>query len=141
MSVEDELLNKALNNDANMSLLKLNNSKIKSIKNDLFQKLHFTPSQTKTFLKKLKEYRFVDEMDDIHFGRYIRWINLKDPRNLKLTNGGIICDIKVSGDEIIITCKNNINRLFSFRMNEALIFQKINDEEKIILSLMDYVKE
>jgi len=58
-----------------------------------------------------------------------------------LTNGGIICDIKVSGDEIIITCKNNINRLFSFRMNEALIFQKINDEEKIILSLMDYVKE
>lgn len=139
IEITDEMINKALNNDDNVSLLKLNTSKIKSIKNDLFQKLHFSPSDIKILLKKLKEYRFVDEIDDIHFGRYIRWINIKDPENLKLTNGGVICSIKVSNDEVIITCRNKLNRMFSLRMNEALIFQRLTNEEQLILSIMDYM--
>ena len=139
--ITDNMIEKALNNDDNVSLLKLNTSKIKSIKNDLFQKLHFRPADIKIFLKKLKDYRFVDEIDDIHYGRYIRWIKIKDPENVKLTNGGVICDIKICGDEVIVTCRNKLNNMFSLRMNECLVFQRLTNEEQIILSMMDYVEK
>jgi len=129
----EELLNK----ESNSSILKLNNTKIKQIKNDILQKLHFKPNIIKLLLKKLKNYRFVDDLNDIHFGRYIRWINIKKYDNLKLTNGGIICDIKMVNDGILITCKNNINKLFSIKMDENLIFQKLNDDEILLLQVMD----
>ena len=51
-------------------------------------------------------YRFIDELPDLHYGSYIRWITIKDPENIKLTNGGIVCEMKVGDDGIIIVCKN-----------------------------------
>ena len=130
-----------LNKESNSSILKLNNTKIKQIKNDILQKLHFKPNIIKILLKKLKNYRFVDDLNDIHFGRYIRWINIKKYDDLKLTNGGIICDIKMVNDGVLITCKNNINRLFSIKMDENLIFQKLNDDELLILKIMEHLND
>ena len=80
------------------------------------------------------------ELPGIRYGAYIRWISLKDPANIKLTNGGIICDIKVN-DGIQIRCKNNQHRFFQLKMGECLIFQKLSDQEQILLSAMDYLQE
>lgn len=135
-----DLLKKALDNEDNSSLMSLDNRKIKTIKNDLFQKLHFKPEYTKELLKKLKEYRFVDDLKEIHFGSYIRWINLNNPEDLKLTNGGIVCDIKVT-DIVLIICKNRFNRYFTIKMDECLIFQKLNNSENIILYAMDHLNK
>lgn len=135
-----DLLKKALDNDDNASLMNLDHSRIKTIKNDIFQKLHFKPSHTKELLKKLKEYRFVDDLKDIHYGSYIRWINMNNPEDLKLTNGGIVCDIKVT-DIVLIVCKNRFNRYFTIRMDECLIFQKLNNSENIILYAMDHLNK
>lgn len=140
-NLDIEALLKTLDNDDNHSLMKLDNSKIKAIKNDVLQKLHFKKDDIKIILKKLKDYRFVDELDDIHYGSYIRWFNLSNPSNLKLTNGGIICGIKIINDSVLITCKNNMNHMFSLRMDENLIFQKLNNNEKVLLSVLDYVNK
>jgi len=139
--IDIENLLKTLDNDDNNSLIKLDNSKIKSIKNDLLQKLHFKKEDIKILLIKLKEYRFVDELDDLHYGSYIRWFNLSDPSSLKLTNGGIICDIRIINDSVLITCKNFMNRMFCIKMDENLIFQKLNKNEKVLLKLLDYVNK
>ncbi len=135
-----ELLKKALDNEDNESLMNLDHSKIKTIKNDIFQKLHFKPSQTKELLKKLKDYRFVDDLKEIHYGSFIRWINMNNPENLKLTSGGIICDIKVT-DKVLIVCKNYYNQYFTIKMDECLIFQKLNRAENIILYAMDHLNK
>lgn len=135
-----DLLKKALDNDDNASLMNLDHSKIKTIKNDIFQKLHFKPSHIKELLKKLKNYRFVDDLKDIHYGSYIRWINMNNPEDLKLTNGGIVCDIKVT-DIVLIICKNRFNRYFTIKMDECLIFQKLNNAENIILYAMDHLNK
>ncbi|MEX0598612.1 MAG: hypothetical protein WD512_19170 [Candidatus Paceibacterota bacterium] len=140
-NLDVESLLKTLDNDDNHSLMKLDNSKIKAIKNDVLQKLHFKKDDIKIILKKIKEYRFVDELDDLHYGSYIRWINLTNPSNLKLTNGGVICAIKIINGSVLITCKNNMNRMFSLRMDENLIFQKLNNNEKVLLSVLDYVSK
>lgn len=137
--INKEDIVKAINNDNNESIMKYNNTKIKQIKNDLFQKLHFSKSNIKLLHEKLKDYRFVDEMNDINYGRYIRWINMKQIDNLKLTNGGIICEILATDTGNVITCKNQMNILFRIKMEECLIFQKLSNQEKILLSVMDYL--
>ena len=49
-------------------------------------------------------------MSDLQYGYYIRWIPLKNPDKIKLTNGGIVTDILIVNDCIQIQLKNNRNR-------------------------------
>ena len=133
-----DILSKALEDEDNEELLNLNNSKIKCIKNDILQKLGLPASKLKAYHKTLKNYRYIDELPGIKYGAYIRWISLRDPANIKLTNGGIVCEIKVE-DSINIVCKNKMNIFFEIRMGENFIFQKISDQEQILLSALDYL--
>jgi hypothetical protein len=75
----------------------------------------------------------------MRYGSYIRWISLKDPDNLKLTNGGIVCEMKVGETGIVVVCKNRFNRFFQLNMNENLIFQKLSDQEQVLLSALDFI--
>lgn len=135
-----ENLLKALDNDENESLIDLTTRKIKSMKNDMLQKLQLPKEKLKEYHKKLKDYRYVGELHEIRYGAYIRWFNLKNIDHLKLTNGGIICDIQVTDTGLWIKCKNNMNRFFQLKLDECLIFQKLSDQEKIILKALDYLQ-
>jgi len=81
------------------------------------------------------QYRWIDEIDKLRSGRFIRWLNTD---NLKLTNGGICCSWEPSETGgIIITCKSvgPVPRFMKFNFNHGLTFQKMTDDEKIILEL------
>ena len=136
----DKLLH-ALDNDENEDITKNDHQKISKDKNDILQKLNLPKDTLKNLHQKLKQYRYVDTLESIRFGAYIRWISLKNPNPdyIKLTNGGFICNIELLNDDIYITVKNNINRLFKLKMSENLIFQKIMQQEQIILSAMKYL--
>ena len=82
----DNLIN-ALENKSNETIINLDFEKIAKIKNDILQQLGLPNSILKKFNKLLKEYRFIDEIPELEFGRYIRWINLKDEKNIKLQVG------------------------------------------------------
>jgi len=133
------LLMKSLENEDNDCLMDLDTKTIQKIKNDMLQKLSLPKDKLKSIHKSLKQYRFIDEIPDIKYGAYVRWINLNNPYNLKLTNGGLVCDIKICNDNVIIVCKNGFNRFFQLKLNECLVFQKITDQEKVLLSALDYL--
>ena len=135
----ENVLQKALDNENNSSIMNLNSKKIKSIKNDYLQKLLLPRDKLKEYHLKLKEYRYVDDLSDIQYGRYIRWINLNNPDNIKLTTGGIIIDIKILETGIHLVCKNNMNQRFQIKIDENIIFQKLSDQEKILISALDYL--
>tara|TARA_Y100000992_G_scaffold258810_1_gene193129 strand:+ start:343 stop:783 length:441 start_codon:yes stop_codon:yes gene_type:complete len=137
---EDKLL-EALGDDENKCLLNLTTSKIKSIKNDVLQQLSLDREDLIILHDKLCEYRYVDEIPDVKYGCYIRWIRLKNPDEIKLTNGGVVIDVSVMNDDIYLTCKNNRNRMFKLKMSENIIFQKLTEQEKILLSVLDYVND
>ena len=139
-SDKDYLL-KSLDNENNSSIGNLNSKLIKSMKNDYLQQLQLSRDKLKEYHKKLKDYRYVDDLSNIQYGRYIRWINLTDPHNLKLTTGGIIIDIKICESGIHLICKNFKNHKFQIRINECFIFQKITEQEKIILFALDYLEK
>ena len=136
----DRLLN-ALENENNESLLDLNKEKISTMKNDILQKLNIKNDKLKLFHKKLKLYRYVDKIEDINYGSFIRWISLKNPNDIKLTNGGIVCDMKTKDESIYIICKNSLNRFFTLILEENIIFQKLTPQEEIILSAMNYLNK
>jgi len=139
MYLDENELKKALENENNESIINLTISEIKSEKNDILQKLQLGKEDLRENLRKLKEYRYINNINDLNYGYYIRWINLKNVKDLKLRNGGFICDIKIN-EGIEILCRNNFNKLFQLRFDENLIFQKITEQEKIILNVINNLK-
>jgi len=75
-------------------------------------------------------------VEDLRFGSYVRWISLKNPEHIKLTNGGIVCDIKALNDDIHVKCKNKMNIIFQINLSEVLLFQKLSEQEQIILKAL-----
>ena len=108
----------------NKNLLHLNSSKIKEMKNNVLQKLYLSRDELLKYYKVLSKYRYVDELDEIKIGSYIRWFNLKNIENLKLTNGGILIDVQPGINDINLICKNNRNKIFTLSINKSIIFQK-----------------
>ena len=137
----DETIDEIINELDDKQLLYLTSGKIKELKNNILQKLYLSREELLNYHKKLKDYRFIDELDELKLGSYIRWFNLDKMKNdnISLTNGGIIIDLKNSSDDIIIVCKNNYNRIFSLKMNHCIIFQKLKKQEKILIKIIDYV--
>ena len=111
------------------------------IKNNVLQSLQMERKLLKSFHKKLKSYRYCSDMKDLQFGFYIRWIPLKTPDAILLTNGGIIIDIDIINNCIQLKVKNNQNRIFQIKFDEVMVFQKISPQEKVILGVLDYLEK
>ena len=141
MSLDIQQLLTAIENEKNEAILDLNKTKISAVKNDILQQLHINKEELKLLHQKLKAYRYVDNIDDINYGSYIRWIPLKDPNHIKLTNGGIICDMTAKNEQVNIKCKNRMNHCFTIKLDENLIFQKLTPQEEVILSAMNYLNK
>ena len=130
---------KALDNDNNENIMDLDLDKIEKMKHNILSELDLTDDKYNSIIKSLSEYKYIDEIPDLDYGHYIRWISLKNPANIKLTNGGILCDIKVN-DQVSLLCKNKLNHFFQIKLDECLVFQKLSEQEKIILNVINYLK-
>ena len=132
-------LMEALDNQQNESIVSLTNKKISEMNYRILRELHLGKEVTIDYLKKLKGYRYIDEMNDLKYGAFIRWIPITDPNYLPLHYCGMICDIKIMDDGVFIVCKNFMHRHYTFKMDECLIFQKLSDQERILLAALDHL--
>lgn len=104
---------------------------------DILNKLELDEEELYNFLSKLKEYKYIDEVDDLKYGGFIRWIPLIDPENLPLHHSGMICEIKFTNEGTTIVCKNFLHRHYTIKMDECLIFQKFTNDEKNMIELLN----
>ena len=118
----------------------LTTGELKTIKNNVLQKLLLEKNELKLYHKLLTNYRYVDEIDELRYGSYIRWFNLSKPKSLKLLNGGFIVDIKNNNGNIIILCKNKLNKFFNLKMGESIIFQKNTSQEEVLIKILDHIQ-
>jgi len=121
------------------NLLYMTSGKIKELKNNILQKLYLNRDELLNYHKKLNEYIYIDELDEVKLGSYIRWFNLKNMENLKLTNGGIVVDFKQGVEDVVIVCKNKQGRFFSLQLNKTIIFKKMSSQEKLLIKIIDYI--
>lgn len=129
----------ALDNDGNESIMNLTTNKILEMNYNILKELHLDKETTLSYLKKLKQYRYIDEIKDLKYGSFIKWIPIIDPTNLPLHYSGIICEIKITDDGVFLVCKNFMHRHYTFKMEECLIFQKLSQQEQIILTALDHL--
>lgn len=131
----------ALDNDSNENIMHLTTIKIMEMNLNILKELHLKKEVTLDYLKKLKGYRYIDELNELKHGYFIRWIPITNPSYLPLHYCGIICDIKITDDGVLVTCKNFMHRHYTFKLDECLIFQKLTTQEQIIINALDHLEK
>ena len=135
-------LEKALENENNASISTLTTRKINAEKYRQLQQLDFNDAVLADYFHKLRDYRHVDDLTGLMHGAYIRWIDLKNPDRLCLARGAIICDIKIGQKGVHLLCKTHPNpAMFHVIMDEVIIFQRLSQQERVILAAMDYLDD
>ena len=134
----DKLL-KALENENNENVFNYTTEHIFEINKKILSELLLSRTTMIQYLKTLTHYIYVDEIINLKYGSYLKWISLKTPDNLRLTNGAFFCNIKITDNGVCIICKNYANRYFQIKMDECLLFQKLTDQEKVILNALDHL--
>lgn len=132
---------KALEDDSNETLLNFTTTKIKEMNLNILKELHLSKKDTLELLNKLKDYKYIDEMNELKYGTYIRWIPIEDPTNIQLTKGALFCEMKIEDEGVFFVCKNYgfPVRYFKISMDKNLIFQKLTDQEQVLLSALDHL--
>jgi hypothetical protein len=82
-------------------------------------------------------------MNELKYGAYIRWIPIEDPDNIHLTKGALFCEMKITDNGVFFICKNyGYNcRHFQISMDKNLIFQKLTDQELVLLSALNHLSK
>jgi len=85
--------------------------------------------QLQNITNKLVEFYHIDYIYQIHKGKHVRWL-----RNGRLTNGGIVVDIKFldTGTHILCKCRE---RFIQYKFDECITFQRLSADEIMILQL------
>ena len=133
-----EYLKQSIENENNKSILNLTTKIIKERKEEIIGELPVNKNKKNVIKKKLKEYRYIDEIHELHIGAFIRWIKFNSDNEISITNGALLTDVLFE-DNIQLLLKNNMNRFFRVNFNDNLIFQKLTDQEKIILFAIDNI--
>jgi hypothetical protein len=144
----DELI-KSIESDKLLSVSKLSYDKINTIKYNVLTRIGLEDDELESMLLKLSDYRYVEELQDIHHGAFVRYIQLTNKTNkgnkqdneILLKPGGFICDIKILGSGVQLLCRNHFRKMFQLRVDEVLLFQKLTKQEEIILSVFDYLNK
>ena len=97
MNIEDIL--HSLDNDRNLSISKLTYDKINNMKYNMLQRLGMNDDELESMLLKLGDYRYVEELQDIQHGAFIRYIPLTSKNGEK------------EGDNSDIILKNGICKI------------------------------
>jgi len=131
----------ALEDETNENLLNFTSEKMREMNLNILKELHLSKKDTLEILQKLKDYKYVDEMSDLKYGTYIRWIPIEDPNNIYLTKGAIFCEVKITDNGVMCICKNyGFNtKHFQIEMDKNLIFQKLTNQELVLLSALDHL--
>jgi hypothetical protein len=133
----------ALEDDTNETLFNFTTDKIRGMNLNILKELHMSKEHTIQFFNKLKDYKYVDEMNDLKYGTYLRWIPIDEPTNIHLTRGALFCEMKITDDGVFCVCKNMgfPVRHFQISMDKNLIFQKLTDQELVLLSALDHLSK
>jgi len=138
-----EKLLKALDDDTNENLLDFTSKKLKEMILKILKELNLSKNKTISLFNKLKDYKYVDEMDDLKYGTYIRWIPIEDPDNISLKKVALFCELKITDNGVFCVCKNMgfLSRHFQISMDKNLIFQKLTNQELVLLSALDHLSK
>lgn len=146
-----EYLKQALDNENNNSIYDETNSSILLKKKMVISQFDLSKEKMSTLLTQLKNYRYVEDLNDLRTGSYLRWVYIGDSENdnelfddddedFHLNKGAVFCKTTIKTDGLYIVCKTYQGRFFQFPMSgDYVFFQKLSVQEQTILNTIDAV--
>ena len=134
-----EKLLKALDKDENEDIIDMTSEKIDENNISVIAELELDPEEEEKIISKLEGYKYIDDVSSLNSGAFIRWICVSNPAKISLSKGAWICDIRFTDEGIAVVCKGIYHRHFQLKFDECLIFQRLNDQERVLLSALDYL--
>lgn len=128
------LLEKALEDNSNYNLIETSIQEIKDKKNNILQQLGLNRDILKDYHKKLKEYMYIDSIEGLKEGHVLRYINLNNIDNIKLSSSVILCTINMNKKGIAVVVKIFNNKHITLFLDKILLFKKFSNSEKILLN-------
>ena len=113
----------------------LENKTNKIIRQEIIESLR---GDKESCLEKLSGYRFVDEIDQLHIGKFTRWIP-KYEDNATLTVGGFVTNVDYTDNGMLLTVKTWQNKIIKVVFDHCLLYQKLSPDEKLVLLAADYL--
>ena len=143
MDISDDKLNDIFEDLSNKHLLMYTTKKMRQLVKNVIGELGVSSTMQMNFIQKLQAYKFVDEINHLKYGTYIRWIPIHvDISEIELNSGAIFCESKISDNGIILLCKNMFtHKLFQLMFDDYLFFQKLTKNERIFLAAMDCLQK
>ena len=117
----------------------LENKTIDSITREIYDvvnKVDVSIDVKKRYCQLLNEYRYVQDIHELHKGKQIKWIRLT---NNRLIGGGIVVNIKFLDNGTHVLVKNPANKFIQIKFDDCQIFQKMTMQEQLILMAYGYV--
>lgn len=134
-TIDIEKLLENLENDRNDYL---ENKTIETVTKEIYNivnKIAVPLDIKKKYCGQLNEYRYVNDINELHKGKNIKWI-----RDTKLVGGGIVVNIKFLDNGTHVLVKSPSNRFIQIKFDDCRIFQKMTMPEQLILMAYQYVE-
>lgn len=102
---------------------------------DVLSELDLAHDTLQAYCRKLVDYEYTEDVDDLVLGKYVRWIRIPtsdldaDP---KLVTGGKLMSVRFQDNGTFVVVFAG-NRVTQYRFDHFLTFQKLSEEEQLIL--------
>jgi hypothetical protein len=126
----------------------LQNKTLASISKDIYDILKFheyTDDKIESMYNKLNGYRYVENIHELHSGKDVKVLRISNPYDANFNKMdsvikyfGKVTNIVFEDNGVLIRCVMFTNKLryCNYKYDNFLTFQKLSDDEKIILTLL-----
>ena len=132
----------AMNKTENNTIADMTLKKISARRHEILSSLNLTTEKMEEFERKLHMYRVIENPWDLKHNQMIRWIPLRSLETRPyVTLGGTLFRVRENVEEKthIVTIRNIKRFVFNIRFELNVVFQRLSQEELMILRAVEYV--
>ncbi len=133
----------AMNKTENNTIANMTLKKITARRHEILSSLNLTTEKMEEFERKLHMYRVIENPYDLKHNQLIRWIPLRSLETRPyVTLGGTLFRVRENMEEKvhIVTIRNIKRFVFNIRFELNVVFQRLSQEELMILRAVEYVE-
>ena len=133
----------AMTKTENSTIANMTLPKIAARRQEVLSTMNLTPEKYAEFDRKLHLYRVIEHPDELKHNQLIRWIPLRSLETRPyVTLGGCLFRVKYNEEEAlhIITIRNVKKFVFNIKFELNAVFQRLSQEELLILRAVEYVE-
>lgn len=128
----------ALGNEKNEYIINTNTEEIEIEKNEILEQLNLSEDDYINLYEKLNNFRYCSSPEHINVGCSIVWIPLhNNDTDINVKHGRVAKTYETQDDVNILYFLGG--KLFTIKFSEIIIFQKLTEQEKAILQLIDNI--